>query len=217
VKDQNIQDFRNSNSDFKQKLIQCWDEAPDVLRVATGGIGKALKDKDIIKRAEEQSKTFSYLRNALPGRSRDNQLLICLKIINEQYQRQNDITCLELFKNIRQETVMRNYLLHIHGVGPKLANWSMTNTTGHWFVIDLHIKKVIMESLRNTFLKDITISAENADTIFRNWFGILDEGRKCYSEFTQTNFVSVFPSFERKDCEYLPFIMTQYLWFYGKC
>ena len=218
VRDAKIQDFRKRHPDFKQKLIQCWNEAPETLRVATEGIGKAVQDKDkvIIQQAVGQSKTFAYLRKALPGRSRDNQLLICLKIINEQYQRQNNITCSNLFKTLRAEALIRDDLLRIYGVGPKLANWSIANATGHWFVIDLHIQKVIIESLRNTLLQSINIAAENADLIFRNWFGIFDEHLRCYSEFTQDDFVDVFPTFAKKDCEYLPFILTQYLWFYGK-
>ena len=73
-----------------------------------------------------------------------------------------------------------------------------------------------LDKLEDLFMAiSLNIAAKNADMIFQNWFGMLDEERKCYTDFTQDDFADVFPIFIKKDCECLLFIMTQYLWFYG--
>jgi hypothetical protein len=97
----------------------------------------------------------------------------------------------------------------------KLANWSISNVSGHWFVVDMHIQKVIDKYLRNT-LSSIKIETKTADEIFARWFGILDEKNHEYSQISQERFVNMFPDYLPMECEYLPFIMTQYLWFHGK-
>lgn len=214
TRDKNIQVFRDDNQDFKNKLLKCWKEAPDLLEYAAENIKNAVKDKNLLSSLEGRSRTFKYLLSALPGRSRINQLLVCLNIINKNYKRRQDITCTGLLSNFHEEQIMRDNLLQIYGVGEKLANWSLTNATGHWFVIDLHIKKAIKNHLSHT--TRIAVQSKNADAIFFEWFGELDEANKSYSKLSKKDFVKIFTDFKERDCEYLPFIITQYLWFYGK-
>lgn len=46
------------------------------------------------------------------------------------------------------EGEVRTYLPGIYGIGPKLADWSLANVTGHWFVLDdPHIKPLIEKDL----------------------------------------------------------------------
>ncbi len=45
----------------------------------------------------------------------------------------------------------------------------------------------------------------------------LDEKKKEYEKVSQAQFKVDFPDFPSEVCEYLPFIVTQYLWFYGRC
>jgi hypothetical protein len=110
---------------------------------------------------------------------------------------------------------LRNYLLRLYGVHYKLANWSISNVTGHWFVVDMHIQNAIDKYLRNT-ISNIKIEAKTADEIFARWFGVLDENNHQYSHISQEQFIDMFPDYLPMECEYLPFIMTQYLWFHGK-
>ncbi|MDD5343180.1 MAG: hypothetical protein PHW12_02025, partial [Smithella sp.] len=93
----------------------------------------------------------------------------------------------------------------------------LTNVTGHWFVIDEpNIKPLIKKDLADTTPPGMEVAAENADAIFEHWFGKLDEINKEYEKFSQNQFSEIFPHFSTNACEYLPFIVTQYLWFYGK-
>ena len=112
---------------------------------------------------------------------------------------------------------MKEKLLTISGVKHKLANWSLTNITGHWFVIDYpNIKPLIERELADTIPDGMDVLPENADAIFTHWFGTLNEVKKEYSTFSCKQFFQTFPDFPPKACEYLPFIITQYLWFYGR-
>lgn len=216
VLDVSIQNFRNDNPDFKKQLIKCWSESPDKLEILTNRISKKVHKDKLIGEVVQDSKTFSFLLENVPGRTKTTQLLICLKIINEKYDRKEDLTFDYLCKNKRDEMLLRDYLLGIHGIGPKLANWSIANATGHWFVVDLHIEEVLKGVLKNTYKKGRIVKSEYADAIFEDWFGILDEVNRCYSLLSQDHFVRIFPDFDKADCGYLPFILTQYLWFYGK-
>jgi len=207
--DADVQFFRKNNPHFKEILLQCWQEADEILTKATGDIKNALNNFEI------ESPTFKELSYHAPGRFKRNQILICLKIINEIYERKHGKTILDIIGSHSQERRLRDYLIKLHGVGYKIANWSLTNVTGHWFVIDKHIASAINTYLKTT-VTGLKINADTSDQIFKNWFGIFDENRKCYSQLSQENFISVFPDFSPNECEYLPFIVTQYLWFYGK-
>jgi len=121
----------------------------------------------------------------------------------------------QIIPDMNRERQLRNYLLKLYGVGYKLANWSITNVTGHYFVVDMHIKNVIDHDLKNT-LSGVEVKAESAVKIFADWFGILNENQHQYSRISQKQFIHIFPDFLPSECEYLPFIMTQYLWFHGK-
>jgi hypothetical protein len=208
--DYQVQSFRKKTPDFKEVLINCWKEADLILTTATHDIPKYSK-----KNFEFENSTLKELCYAAPGRFKQKYLLICFKIVNDKYERSLQKTILDIIANYTDEQKLRNYLIDMWGVDYKLANWALTNVTGHWFVIDMQIEKAISTYLRNT-IAGIKISAANADLIFRNWFGNFNEKEKNYSNLSQKQFVNVFPDFSPNECEYLPFIVTQYLWFYGK-
>ena len=123
----------------------------------------------------------------------------------------------DLVRGLAEEQALKQYLISVHGVKHKISNWSLTNITGHWFVIDEpNIKPLIRKDLAESLPSGLEVAAENADTLFKHWFGTLDEERKDYSNFSRDHFRKTFPDFSRESCEFLPFIVTQYLWFYGK-
>jgi len=216
VEDQLIQTFRKDNRNFKKDLLRCWKEAEGALERAIGNIGRALADADILRAASDRSPTYSKLAASIPGEHRIDQLLACLKIIRDRNDRNGKASIADFVRDIKSERKIKEYLRGIHGIGPKLDRWSLTNVTGHWFVIDIHITRVIEKDLRDTLPDGMSISAENADAIFECWFGSLDEMKKEYTKFSQSRFTSVFTGFRPVACERLPFIVTQCLWFYGK-
>lgn len=207
--DVDVQNFRKNHPYFKEELIQCWNEDNHVLTKVTQNIKSALNGFEV------ESPTLEKIYQDAPGRFKLNQILICLKIIKEIYALDKHKSISSIIPNERQERLLMEYLLKLHGVGYKLANWSITNVTGHWFVVDIHIKNSINGYLKHT-LPNIKVHADDADKIFSNWFGILNENQHQYSLISQNQFISIFPDFLPSECEYLPFIMTQYLWFHGK-
>jgi len=217
VRDQDIQHFRNNHPNFKKDLIKCWSEANHDLNVIIADIKAALEEQAYIVKVALKSTSFEKLLNTVPGRFNKNQLLACLKIIRDQYQCNENTTILDFLKTIGGERQMKNDLLGVYGLGNKLVNWALTNITGHWFVIDgPHIAPVIKGELSQTVPDGVNVSSENADSIFENWFGILDETQRDYTKFNHEGFTQIFPDFPSNTCEFLPFIVTQYLWFYGK-
>jgi hypothetical protein len=68
--------------------------------------------------------------------------------------------------------------------------------------------------LSDTIPAGMEVSAENADAIFEHWFGKLNKINKEYERFSRKEFAAAFPDLPVEACEYLPFIVTQYLWFY---
>jgi hypothetical protein len=211
--DSEVQKFRNKHPNFKNLLIQCWIESYGELEIATTNIKCTIENygTDCCN-----SPTFKELYKEAPGPYKLNQILICLKIINELYERNPDKTIAKICSDLNDEKALRRYLLNIYGVGHKIANWSLTNVTGHWFVIDQHIEKVIKRKLGDT-VHGINISNEKADEIFNNWFGTYNTDYKEYSNISHELFKYIFPDYiSRKDYNCLPFIVTQYLWYYGK-
>ncbi|MDD5343541.1 MAG: hypothetical protein PHW12_03865 [Smithella sp.] len=209
--DSQVQSFRKEKPNFKEILIKFWQEADVMLTTATHDIPKYSG-----KNFEFENSALQDLCNAAPGRLKRKYLLICFKIVDDIYKRSPQKSILDTVKNYTDERILRDYLIkNIWGVDYKLANWTLTNVTGHWFVIDKHIIKVIDKHLRKT-TGLIQASAKNADQIFRKWFGNFNEEEKYYSNISQEQFVNTFPDFLPNECEYLPFIVTQYLWFYGK-
>jgi hypothetical protein len=215
VKDALVQSFRKANRCFKKDLLRCWKEAESSLEKVTGDIGRALYDENILRTISSQSPTYRRLAHSIPGDDGINQLLACLKIIRDLYNRKENSFISDLITDIKSERKIRSYLRCIYGIGPKLANWSLTNVTGHWFVIDNpHIKPLIEKDLSDTIPAGMEVSAENADAIFEHWFGKLNKIKKVYERFSRKEFVTTFPDLPVEACEYLPFIVTQYLWFY---
>lgn len=217
VEDERIQTFRKDNRNFKKDLLRCWKEAERALDRATDDIGKAFADADILRAISDQSPTYRALTASIPGEHGIDQLLACLKIIRDRYDRNEKVSITDFVRGIKSESEIKGYLRGIRGIGPKLSNWSLTNVTGHWFVIDdPNIKPLIQKELADTIPSELEVSAENADAIFECWFGKLNEEKKEYERFSHDQFASSFPDFPFEACEYLPFIATQYLWFYGK-
>jgi len=217
VRDEEIQHFRNNYPDFKKDLIKCWSEANHDLTVILTDIKAALEERVCIAKVALKSASFEKLINTVPGRFNKNQLLACLKIIRDQYQCNEKTTISDFLKTIGGERRMKEDLLDIYGLGHKLVNWALTNITGHWFVIDgPNIAPVIKRNLLHTVPHGINVTSENADCIFENWFGVLDETKRDYRKFNREEFTKIFPDFPSNAYEYLPFIVTQYLWFYGK-
>jgi hypothetical protein len=212
--DNYVQDFRKNHPYFKEELVQCWNENSTVLSKVTQNIENTINR---FKNGFEIECTpfMEKLYSEVPGKSKLNQFLICLKIIKDVYKLNKNTNISQTIQNVMQERHLRKYLLSLYGVGYKLANWSITNVTGHWFVIDMHIEKAINEYLKYALLNE-KAKADNADKIFSGWFGILDEYKHQFSLISQKQFTSIFPNFLPSECEYLPFIMTQYLWFHGK-
>lgn len=210
--DVDVQNFRADFPDFKEILFKCWDEACHDLEKAIKDIKYTIENKNKIC----SSPTYEQLYPKLPGPYKKNQILVCLKIIDEIYKRDREKTILDMCRSFGQERALRKYLLGLYGVKYKIANWSLTNVTGHWFVIDRHIKKTIKKCLNDT-VNNLTISSDYCDQIFDNWFGVFDEETKSYSKISQDLFKEIFPDFiSRADYQCLPFIVTQHLWFYGK-
>jgi hypothetical protein len=158
----------------------------------------------------------SKFRISLAKHDKDiiNEFFVCLEIIDEKYKRRDNINIIDSLTNLKEEVNLREYLSSLFGVGPKLKNWTITNITGHWFVIDTNIKKVIKRDLQNFVDDDIEVTAENADTIFECLFGKYDEKAKKFGKFPVGQFVKSFPDFTGEDYQHLPFIATQYLWFH---
>ena len=215
VKDGLVQSFRRTNKTFKQDLLQCWEEAEEVLLKATGNIRAALDSEEMQEDIFRQSPVFRKLAKKISGDNRINQLLVCLKVINEVYKKNKNFFIADVVQDIKTEREIRNYLDDIFGIGPKLANWAITNVTGHWFVIDEpHIKQLIENELAHTIPENMLVSLGNADAIFQHWFGILDEIKRDYEKLSLPGFKEAFDDFSSTSCEYLPFIVTQSLWFY---
>jgi hypothetical protein len=209
--DVDVQHFRDTCPDFKHKLFQCWEEANLELKQATQNIKQTIAENNF----KISSPTFDELYSILPGRLKLNQILICLKIFNEIYIKNENTNIVDMCGSLTQEKILRDRLLKLYGVSYKLANWSLTNVTGHWFVIDKHIENTINNHLSDT-VGDINISSINADQIFIRWFGLFNEEDVSYSRMSQSLFKELFPDYLRGDYQFLPFIITQYLWFYGK-
>jgi len=217
VKDEFIQSFRKSNRFFKRDLLLCWKEAEGALMKATDDIRLALSDKNILKAVSDLSPTYRKLDHSIPWKNGIDQLLACLRVIRDLYKRSENSSIADFVKDIKSEREIRTYLRGIDGIGPKLANWSLTNATGHWFVIDEpHIKPLIEKDLADTLPAGMAVSLESADAIFEHWFGKLNEISKEYEGFSRREFAAAFPDFPVETCEYMPFIVTQYLWFYEK-
>ncbi|HOC61316.1 MAG TPA: hypothetical protein PKN70_15260 [Smithellaceae bacterium] len=215
VKDELVQTFRRKNKNFKQDLLQCWEEAEELLLKTTRNIREELHNEDIQKEILRQSPVYRRLANEIPGDDRINQLLVCLKVINELYKRNKDAFIADFLQDLKTEKEIINYLDDIFGIGPKLPNWALTNVTGHWFVIDKpHIKPLIENELAHTIPENMSVSLENADAIFEHWFGMLDETKRDYEKLSFHGFKEAFHDFSNASCEYLPFIVTQSLWFY---
>lgn len=215
VPDRDVQLFRQRNHDFKEKLFRCWEEAKDELEIAVSDIGRALNDLKNMNDLCNKSNTFKNLLVEVPGTDGKNQLLACLKIIHEKYNRDQVYNIVNMASNMAAEKALKQYLIGIHGVKHKIANWTLTNVTGHWFVIDKpHIKPLIEKILSDTIPAGMEVSAENADAIFEHWFGKLNKINKVYERFSRKEFATTFPDLSVEACEYLPFIVTQYLWFY---
>jgi len=215
VKDELVQAFRKENKDFKKDLLRCWVEAERLLLKATENIREAKGNEEIQREISTQSPAYRKLADAIPGDDSINQLLVCLKVIHDVYKRNKDFFIADFVKVIKAERKMRDSLDDIFGIGPKLANWAVTNITGHWFVIDEpHIKPLIEKDLADTLPAGMVVSLENADAIFEHWFGKLNEISKEYERFSRKEFAAAFPDFPVEACEYLPFIVTQCLWFY---
>ena len=215
VKDELVQAFRKENKDFKQDLLLCWDEAESLLLKATGNIREALDNEYVQREISARSPVYQKLVNTIPGGDHLNQLLVCLKVINDAYRRNKELCIADFVQDIKAERKMRDSLDDIFGIGPKLANWAVTNFTGHWFVIDEpHIKPLIERDLADTLPSGMAVSLESADAIFEHWFGKLDETSKEYEGFSRKKFAAAFPDFPVEASEYLPFIVTQCLWFY---
>lgn len=217
VKDEVIQSFRKSNRFFKRDLLLCWKEAESALMKAMVDIRLALSDKNILKAVSDISPTYRKLDHSIRWKNGIDQLLACLRVIRDLYERSENSSIADFVKDIKSEREIRTYLRSIDGIGPKLANWSLTNVTGHWFVIDEpHIKPLIEKDLADTLPAGMAVSLENADAIFEYWFGKLNEVSKEYERFSRKEFAAAFPDFQVETCEYLPFIVTQCLWFYEK-
>ncbi len=211
--DYDVQKFRIECPNFKDELIKCWSESPIELKNATENIKYTIENYGANFCS---SPTFKKLYKQAPGPYKLNQILICLKIVNEIFKRDQLTTISQLCSTISKEKALRHYLLNLYGVGHKIANWALTNVTGHWFVIDQHIEKVITRKLKDT-LRGLEVSSGNADQIFDNWFGIYDEENQTFRNISYDVFTIIFPDFiARKEYKCLPFIVTQYLWYYGK-
>ena len=217
VPDREVQQFRRTNRDFKMKLLQCWKDAETELDTIVRNIRQTLSDWKHLGVVSKNSNAFQLLTNTVPGKHGIDQLLVCLKVIRDKYNMDASFHIGNLARGLVEEQFLKKYLISIHGVGHKIANWSLTNITGHWFVIDTpNIKPLIQKDLARFLPPGLKVEAENADTLFEHWFGTLDEERKDYSNFSRDRFRETFPDFSRESCEFLPFIVTQYLWFYGK-
>jgi len=215
VKDELVQAFRRTHKNFKQDLLRCWEEAEEVLLKAIGNICATLDSEDVQEEILRQSPVYRKLANEIPGDYRINQLLVCLKVINEVYKRNKDFFITDFMQDLKKEKEIRNYLDDIFGIGPKLANWALTNVTGHWFVIDEpHIKPLIEKDLAYTLPASMAVSLDNADTIFEHWFGKFDETNKKFEGFSQSEFAAALHDFSVESYEFLPFIVTQCLWFF---
>ena len=68
--------------------------------------------------------------------------------------------------------------------------------------------------LADTLPAGMAVSLDNADAIFEHWFGKFDETNKEYEGFSQKEFTAAFPDVAVEACEFLPFIVTQCLWFF---
>ena len=212
--DSDVQEFRKNHPHLKEELMQCWEEDRDTINNITHNIESTVnRFKNGFE--VECGPTMEKIYLDAPGRFKLNQLLICLRIIKDIYKLNKNMYISQIIPDMNRERQLRNYLLKLYGVGYKLANWSITNVTGHYFVVDMHIKNVIDHDLKNT-LSGVEVKAESAVKIFADWFGILNENQHQYSRISQKQFIHIFPDFLPSECEYLPFIMTQYLWFHGK-
>jgi len=217
VSDTKVQLFRRSNQDFKTRLLQCWNDAYYELNEVISDIRHALSDGRLLKTVFTKSKAFQYLKENIPGPHGFDQLLVCLKVMRDKYNMDATVKISDLLSGATYEKVLKQYLINIPGVKHKIANWALTNITGHWFVIDEpNIKPMIKKDLADKIPSHLAIESANADAIFEYWFGKLDEMKREYDRFSQEKFVDAFPDFPPTACEYLPFIATQYLWFYGK-
>jgi hypothetical protein len=215
VEDKIVQAFRNTHRTFKKDLLRCWEEAEGPLVKATGDIRRALVDETLLREISKQSPAYRRLAPSIPGDDGTNQLLACLKIIRDLYNRSENSFISDFLKDMKSEREIRTYLRSIYGIGPKLANWSLTNVTGHWFVIDEpHIKPLIEKDLADALPAGMAVSLDNADTIFEYWFGKFDETSRQFEGFSQSEFAAAFPDFPVEACEFLPFIVTQCLWFF---
>ncbi len=212
--DSDVQNFRNTHPHFKDELIQCWNEDSNIVTRITSNIESTI---NLFKNDSEIdiTPTMEKIYHDAPGRFKFNQILICLKVVKDIYELSKNTNISHVTQGLAKEKQLRNYLLRLYGVHYKLANWSISNVTGHWFVVDMHIQNAINKYLRNT-LSNIKIDAKTADEIFARWFGVLDENNHQYSHISQEQFIDMFPDYLPMECEYLPFIMTQYLWFHGK-
>jgi len=213
--DKKVQLFRKHHQHFKQELIQCWHEAPHEVEKAVKDIRISLSHKcAFVEPIRTKSSSFDRLYKDIPPIGKE-QLLICLKIIDEKFNRQCSSHITDITYDYEAEKNLRKYLLELYGVKYKLANWAISNVTGHWFVIDGRIIKVLEEN-RSVASINICkkISRDDTDEIFKMWFGTFDEKNKRYSKLCSSQFKSAFPDFTPADYQYLPFIVTQYLWFY---
>ena len=228
IHDDYCQWFRKRHRQFKDELLSCCkeDEKSGLILKAIDDIKNFIGDEKFLEELRSKNQYVNSLMLDLPSKFNSslaekdkdiiNEFFLCLKIIDEKYKRRDNINIFASLTSLEEEVNLREYLSSLFGVGPKLKNWTITNITGHWFVIDTNIEEVIKRDLRNFVEDDIEVTAKNADKIFECLFGKFDEKRKSFGKCTVDKFLKSFPNFIEEDYQYLPFIATQYLWFYGR-
>lgn len=216
--DEAIQSFREQHPNLKETLIEIATKHEKHIKdlISAYQNGKPSKgDAAFLEQNKEQfdnlfeCDAFKNLYCSVPGRFRLKGLMVLFTVIAEIYQNGNNniVTLLNGDENFHRR------LTNIKGVGDKLSRWAITNIDGRRFVIDVQIAK----TLKRIGVNNKRLEARNAEEVWQNLFGEFRDGNRA--NFPQQHFNELFVKeygFETNDYQYLPFIITQAFWFYGR-
>lgn len=161
-----------------------------------------------------KNKKFKKLYAAVPGRLWLKGLLLLFMVLKKVYGKNKEKAINKILENDDYHKTLKE----IHGVGPKLALWSITNVDGSRFVIDVQIAKTLKKiGLPGFGGSTKTYSFRKVDETWTGLFGKKNKSNE-WNKFNRNNFKKLFSqySFKDVDYQYLKFIITQTFWFYGR-
>lgn len=228
IRDEEVQNLRKNCPELKTMLLDVIKNNKievDSLLNAEENLTEKFKPKNFLEEHKEiffqleSNNFFKTIYNNVPKRFKISNILVLFNVMKIIFQNLN-IYISDIISNDDNLLLYKN-LLSIDGISEKLATWSITNVTGHLFVIDTNISK----ALKSNNLKDKLppklknkkeVTMKYAQAVWRKFFGRFNNEE--WETYPKSEFVKDFQEygFSEEDYIYLPFIITQTMWFYGR-